>query len=101
MQFIGKMLRQDDQEAIAAALGTVSGVVDARAVLLQQVERWRTRILDEGDQAIAEFAEAFPAADRQRLRTVTRQISAAPPESDKAKRARKELFKLMRTAAEE
>jgi ribosome-associated protein len=59
------------------------------------LERWRTRLLDEGDAAIAELLVAHPELDRQRLRQAVR---AAAAEEKKGARGRryKALYQLLR-----
>ena len=53
-----------------------------------QVERWRDRLLKEGDEALSELLEEFPEADRQHLRQLLRnaqkELSAGkPPKSSR------------------
>jgi ribosome-associated protein len=65
---------------------------DAQAHAL---ERWRTRLLEEGDAAMAELVAAHPEIDRQRLRQAVR---AAAAEEKKGARGRryKALYQLLR-----
>lgn len=49
-------------------------------------ERWRDRLLNEGDGALAELVDLFPDADRQKLRRLVRSAhreaeTAKPPKS--------------------
>ncbi len=57
--------------------------LDVRA---QKLERWRTRLLDEGDAALAELVAEHPALDRQRVRQALR---AAADEAKKGARGKK------------
>jgi len=41
------------------------------------IEVWRTRVVDGGDKEIDAFVEAFPTADRQRLRQLARNVRKA------------------------
>jgi len=63
-----------------------------------QLERWRTRLIDEGDAALTEFLDAHPDADRQQLRTLVR---AAQRDSERGKPdAPRKLFRLLREVVE-
>lgn len=66
--------------------------VDHRLHLL---ERWRDRILAEGDPAIQDFVEAHTGADRSRIRTLARQATG---EDAAAQKAHKALFQALRAA---
>ena len=39
---------------------------------LHRLERWRERLIEEGDDALAEVIAAYPEVDRQRLRNLIR-----------------------------
>lgn len=60
-------------------------------------ERWRTRLLAEGDEALSEFSIEFPLADRQHLRQLLRQAKVDVP-TPKSKRAGTELLRALRRA---
>lgn len=94
--FLSKKLRMRDFEAIDEAMGTGARAQSSREVALQGLEHWRARILDEGDAAIQAFLEAYPAADRQELRQLSRRAAG---EGDRAGRGKKALFKALRLAA--
>jgi ribosome-associated protein len=76
-------------------------LVDAReqkarqaAARHHQVERWRARLIEEGDAALTDFLDEYPVADRQQLRTLVRaaQRDAARERPD----APRKLFRLLR-----
>jgi ribosome-associated protein len=59
-----------------------------------QLERWRSRLIEEGDAALTEFLDANPDADRQQLRTLVR---AAQRDTERGKPdAPRKLFRLLR-----
>ncbi|MGB5733228.1 MAG: ribosome biogenesis factor YjgA [Thiohalocapsa sp.] len=63
-----------------------------------QLERWRARLIDEGDAALTEFLDEHPAADRQQLRTLVR---AAQRDSERGRPdAPRKLFRLLREVVE-
>lgn len=98
--FLAGVLRREEDEDLSAlrdALGRSPGN-SPRELALQEVERWRKRILaDEGQAEIEKLLEAHPDGDRQRLRQLVRRVNKAD-RPDKEKRARKELFAAIREA---
>lgn len=95
LQFIGKLMRTVDAEPIREALEEMD-LNSARGVArLHQAERWRERLLEEGDAALSALLEEHPGADRQQLRQLTRnavreQRENRPPQSARA------LFRYLR-----
>jgi ribosome-associated protein len=62
------------------------------------LERWRERLIGEGDGAISDFLEEHPATDRQQLRTLVR---AAKRDTERGKpEAPRKLFRFLRAAVE-
>lgn len=88
---VKKLLRRHDIDALKDFLAEPAPD-DQRA---QALERWRTRILDEGDAAIHDFVEQFPAADRQAIRSLAR---TAQGDSPTARRTAKKLFQELKAA---
>jgi ribosome-associated protein len=76
-QYIGKIMRQIDPEPIRQALATFDreGVADKQVHKL--TEQWRERLLGEGDTALQDFIEQYPATDSQRLRQIMRKYGKA------------------------
>jgi ribosome-associated protein len=62
-------------------------------------ERWRTRLLEEGDAALAEFIELHPSADRSHLRKLARQARRTPADA-RSKKAATSLFREIRALFE-
>ena len=63
-QFIGKLMRSVDPEPIRTAVARLT-VDDAAAKrLFAQAERWRDRLVEEGNTALDEFAAATGVADK-------------------------------------
>lgn len=82
------VMRDVDLDDLRAAL---AGDTPAAARLRQQ-ERWRKRLLEDGDVALAAFVEACPAVDRQHLRSLLRQCGR---DGKVGQRARKQVFRLI------
>ncbi len=99
LQFIGKLMRQVDAEPIRQALARFDGVDNLDRAQLQQAERWRDRLLAEGDTAIADLFDQYPAADRQHLRRLVRD-SIQELAQDRPPKHRRELFRALRTLFE-
>ncbi len=71
MQYIGKLMRAVDADAIRAAIGRVTGDSAQSVALMHGAERWRDRLLDD-DAALTAFLGEHPQADAQRLRATIR-----------------------------
>ena len=71
MQYIGKLMRRADADAIRDALGRVTGESRAAVAQMHLAERWRDRLLAD-DDALTEFLAEQPGADVQWLRTAIR-----------------------------
>jgi ribosome-associated protein len=100
-QFLAKQMRRLDDgeiEAIRAALDRDRGVARRETAALHQLEAWRDRLIEEGDEALGELLTRFPDADRQQLRQLARQ-ARTEREQNKPLHAYRELFRLLREIA--
>lgn len=59
---------------------------------LQASEAWRTRLLEEGDDALSEFVALYADADRKQLRKLMRQANRTPPDA-RSRRGATSLFR--------
>jgi len=73
MQFIGRLMRDVDPLPIQARLEQWEGAPNAEKARLAQVERWRTRLLSEGD-ALDRLCVEHPRADRPRLEALVTRV---------------------------
>ncbi len=71
MQYLGKLMRQVDANAISDAIALVTGESRAAVALMHLAERWRDRLIAD-DDALTEFVAVHPAADVQWLRATIR-----------------------------
>jgi len=71
MQYLGKLMRQVDADAIRAALDLVAGESRAAVSLMHRAETWRDRLLDD-DDALTTWVAEYPEADVQWLRAAIR-----------------------------
>jgi ribosome-associated protein len=100
VQFIGKIMRMVDAEPIFAALETLSAEGTLASADFQRAERWRTRLLDEGDAAVDGICGELPDIDRTALRQLVRaaqrerEKQATSPQTPSTNQ--KKLFRLLR-----
>ena len=72
MQFIGRLMRNVDASSIQHQLDNVT-LHSAQAInQLHKIEKWRERLLEQGNEALTEFLTEFPDADHQQLKTLVR-----------------------------
>ncbi len=71
MQYLGKLMRQVDADAIRLALEKVTGASRAAVSLMHRAEAWRDRLLDD-DDALTAFIAEHRNAEVQWLRTAIR-----------------------------
>ncbi len=108
MQFIGKLMRKLDEEAVEgvrAALLEQSQGSAQETLQLHLAEQWRDRLISD-DSACGEWLQSFPSTDSQQLRALIRQarkdapaVSAATASQGLAprqSRAFREIFQLVR-----
>lgn len=98
LAYLAKHMRREDDEvldAIRDALDAGGEAAKQETALQHRAERWRERLLDEGDAALAELLAEFPQADRQQLRQLARN-ALEERKRNKPPRAFRELFREIR-----
>lgn len=98
MQYIGKLMRREDLDAIQEVFDEVERETLRRDHAFHRLERWRDRLVEEGDAAVEAFIEAFPDVDRQSLRQLIRN-ARQEREQGKPPTSARRLFKLIRDTA--
>ncbi len=99
MQFIGKLMRDMDEQAVAAIrerMAAWQGLSKAETARMHAMERWRDRLVAE-DGALTEFLQLYAGLDAQALRNLIRNArkehaAGRPP------RAYREIFRVVRDA---
>ncbi|HEY0719637.1 MAG TPA: ribosome biogenesis factor YjgA [Gammaproteobacteria bacterium] len=96
--YIGKLLRGIDPAPIKEAVAKLDQTDAVAVAHLHRLERWRERLLSEGNEALTQLMAEFPDADSQRLRQLIRnaqqeQTAGKPPKSAR------ELFRYLRELA--
>jgi ribosome-associated protein len=99
LQYVGRLMRDVDSEAIAAQLEAWKGKSREVTARLHMLERWRDQLI-ASDTAMADLAAAHPGCDIQHLRALVRnarreQTLGAAPESAR------QLFQALKTAIPE
>jgi len=100
--WLAKRLRKIDTEPVEAALESIRQAARLNSQTLHLVEQWRDRLLGfdeqpDPKQALTEFLNKYPHADRQQLRQLQRSASKEKNENKPPKSARL-LFKTVRDA---
>ncbi len=100
--WLAKRLRKIDLEPIEAALESIRQAARANTQTLHLVKQWRDKLLgDEYNpnpkQALTDFLDKYPHADRQQLRQLQRAAVKEKAENKPPKAARL-LFKSVRDA---
>jgi ribosome-associated protein len=105
MQFIGKLMRQLDEDTVAAAeaaLEEQSRPSAAETLALHQAEQWRDRLIAD-DAALNDWMQRAPDTDTQQLRALLRQarkdaqaVKEKPGEAQRHGKAYREIFQLVR-----
>ena len=95
IRWLAKVIGSEDSEQVQRLLQDLDAKHDADSRRFHALERWRERLLEEGDAALPDLIERYPRADRQQLRAL---IRAARKERDqeKAPAAARKLFRYLR-----
>lgn len=95
--FIGKWLRQHEDElaAIKARLDELEARAKQQNLHFQKLERWRDRLLSGQDEALNEFMQDFPQADRTLLRQHIRN-AIKEAEMEKPPKSARALFQYLK-----
>ncbi|MGH8398219.1 MAG: ribosome biogenesis factor YjgA [Gammaproteobacteria bacterium] len=97
-QYIGRLMREIDPEPIRAKLDTLRNADNAAKSRFKHTERWRDRLIAEGDAALAEFLTQYPQVDRQQLRQLMR-AAIQENESEQSPHYARELFRYIQSLA--
>lgn len=98
-QLIGKIMRTEDAEAIREALEALDSSSEIHIRLLHLVESWRDRLVNEEEDSVTEFVDAYPDTDVQQLRQVIR-LAKKDIEKGKNTGQMKKLFRLIKLSVE-
>src|SRR5262245_3915523 len=94
-QYIGKLMRKVDSEAIRAAIDEHEAEKRASALRFHRVEQWRDRLISEGEPALGELLKTCPSADAAELARLAAEARAEAAAKRTPKAARM-LFQRLR-----
>ena len=98
-QYIGGLLAKlDDVQPIRDLLERLKGADKVSKARFHENERWRARLISEGDAALTEFLGRHPEVDSQHLRRLVRD-AAAEAANGKPPRHARELFRYLQSLA--
>ena len=93
--FIGKLMRDQDIEAILALIDQVDSSTREYNERFHNLERWRDRLIAGDDSTLESFVADYPEADRQHLRSLIRHAQHEAAHNKPPAAARK-VFKYIR-----
>lgn len=105
-QYIGKLMRRADTEAIEARLAELVDHQSTYTAAFHELETLRDALVagtkgDGGKDALGDVIARFPAVDKQKLRQLTKRAQREVSESPENKAARRVLFKFLRETMEQ
>jgi len=103
LQFIGKLMRKIDTEALEKQIADLEGRSNDARTFFHQLEQWRDRLVEQPD-TMKDFIDQYPQVDRQQFRQVVVKAAGSKPNNvepanEAHTRALKLLFKFLRDSA--
>lgn len=93
---IANLLEREDMHAVHVLVDQADSREREETARHHALERWRERLIAEGDAAVTELVDECPDVDRQQLRTLVR---AAQRDAERGKPdAPRKLFRFLREA---
>ncbi|MER1959571.1 ribosome-associated protein [Proteus vulgaris] len=99
IQYIGKLLRNVDEEPIRQALDKLKNRHNQQILVLHKLEDLRIRLVEGGNEVIEEVVALYPMADRQQLRTLIRNAKKEK-ETNKPPKSFRLLFQYLKDLSE-
>ena len=97
-QYIGKLMRQVDAEAIQSRLEYLNGDDVKSTQIFQQTKKWRDELLNSGDEVLDRFSATYSNFDIGELRSLLRAVRKE--RELQQNRNFTKLFRLIRTIIE-
>jgi len=98
MQYVGKLMRSADEEALREAVAAATLGTAQSALALHEAERWRAELIAD-DSALERWLQSHPDTDTQQLRSLVRaarrDAAGLAPEARQPKSVR-ELFQFIK-----
>ncbi len=96
LKFLTGLLRKIDVEPIKADLAKMKTQSALAVKEHHLLERWRDRLLAEGDQALFDLLQEYPDTDRQQLRQLIRNANKEA-ESEKPPKTSRMIYQFLKT----
>jgi ribosome-associated protein len=87
-QFLGKLLRARDTDPVFDALAEIDNASQQSIQLHHRAERWRDRVIEQGNDAIDALVAEIPHTDRQKLRQLWRNHQHAQSDAKRTQHSR-------------
>ena len=87
-QFLGKLSRARDTDPIFNALAAIDHASQQSIQLHHRAERWRDRVIEQGNDAIDALVADITHADRQKLRQLWRNYQHAQSDAKRIQHSR-------------
>lgn len=100
LSYIGKLMRDEDLDAVRQGLEMLDAASALHARALHNLEAWRDALI-ASDEQLAAFIDRYPQADRPHLRNLIRSCRKEGERSDAARRHYRELFRTLRELVEQ
>jgi ribosome-associated protein len=98
-QYIGKLLRGCDSEAIESQLRKIQHRHDTNTAQFKRLEKWRDQLIENDRQVLGEVIRRFPEIDRQHINQLVR-TAQREKQQNKPPAASRKLFKYLRELEE-
>ncbi|EQM70933.1 MULTISPECIES: ribosome biogenesis factor YjgA [Pseudomonas] len=95
LQYIGKLMREQDIEAIVTLVDQLDASTRQYNERFHNLERWRDRLIGGDDSTLESFVVEYPETDRQHLRSLIRHAQHEAARNKPPAAARK-VFKYIR-----
>jgi ribosome-associated protein len=97
-QYLGKIMRACDSEAIEQQLNRVLHRNDTNTAQFKKMEKWRDRLVENDKDVLAEIIQQHPDLDRHHVHNLIRR-AAKESHENKPPAASRKLFKYLRGLA--
>ncbi len=97
--FIGKLMQEQDIESIEKLFVILDSTSEEHNRHFHQLERWRDRLVEEGQVALTEYLTQHPGVDHQHIRQLVRNAQKEV-EQNKPPAASRKLFRYLREVDE-
>lgn len=93
LQYVGRVMRSEDLDAVKEAMAMLNPSSEIYNRILHQQEKWRDRLINDGNDALKAFADEFDVIDMQNLRALIRNAVKEQKEKDQNPDAEKNTGK--------